>query len=169
MSEKDKCYEDTKSVISTLFVLKESSKTGMYHTETSDDNQMWFHGAAAMLNNSIPRLQNLLRAMNEGVITSQGGKQMSGKVYNSVEEVASKLFVLKDSCKSMYLSEKSEQEAVWYQGAAAILKEGVEKLQEALQAISESIVVDAAEELKATDSDNDIEDKPPVKKTETVK
>lgn len=159
MSEKDKCYEDTKSVISTLFVLKESSKKGMYYGETSEDSHIWFHGAAAMLQNSIPQLQNLLRAIKEGVITSQGGKQMESKVYNSIEEIASKLYVLKDSCKSMYHSEKSDQEQIWYQGASAILKEGVDKLQDALHAISESIVVDAAEELKATDPDDSEADK----------
>jgi hypothetical protein len=84
---------------------------------------------------------------------------MANKVYNSVEEVVSKLYVLKDSCKSMYHSEKSDYESVWFQGASAILKEGVEKLQEALQAISESIVVDAAEELRATDTDAKPEEK----------
>jgi len=159
MSEKDKCYEETKGVISTLFVLKESTKKGIYDTENSDDNHIWFHGSAAMLQNSIPQLQNLLRAINEGVITSQGGKQMGSKVYSSIEEIVSKLYVLKDSCRSMYYSEKSDQELIWFQGASAILKEGVEKLQEALQAISASIVVDAAEELKATDIDDKHEGK----------
>ena len=59
----------------------------------------------------------------------------STEVYDEIEKVVAKLFVLRDSCTGILHTEKSQSNSIWFQGAEAMLKEAVDKLQKALKAI----------------------------------
>ena len=56
----------------------------------------------------------------------------SGEVYDRVENVVAKLYVLRDSCTGIMHTEKSNPNLIWFQGAELLLQEAVEKLQEIL-------------------------------------
>ena len=58
-----------------------------------------------------------------------------GAVYDRVENVVAKLRVLKDSCAGILHTHESDPKLVWFQGAAAILQEAVDGLQNTLRAI----------------------------------
>ena len=58
-----------------------------------------------------------------------------GKTYDGVESIVAKLHVLKDSCSGIIHKENSYSNLIWFQGAAAMLKETVEELQEMLHAV----------------------------------
>ncbi len=62
---------------------------------------------------------------------------MSGKaeLYNSLERILARLYVLRNSCTGIIHTDKSNPNLVWFQGAEAILQEAVHKLQEALGAL----------------------------------
>jgi hypothetical protein len=58
-----------------------------------------------------------------------------GELYDRVEGIVAKLYVLKDSCTGVIHTDKSNPNLIWFQGAEAILQEAVGELQKALQAV----------------------------------
>jgi hypothetical protein len=58
-----------------------------------------------------------------------------GEVYDRVEGIVAKLYVLKDSCTGVIHTDKSNPNLIWFQGAEAMLQEAVGKLQKALRAM----------------------------------
>jgi hypothetical protein len=68
-----------------------------------------------------------------------GGEKMAGNggVYDKVESILAKLFVLRDSCTGVIHKGDSASNLIWFQGAETILKEAVDELQAALRAIEE--------------------------------
>ncbi len=58
-----------------------------------------------------------------------------GEAYDNVEKMVAKLCVLRDSCKGVIYKEESNPNAIWFQGAEAILREAVDELQKALRAL----------------------------------
>jgi hypothetical protein len=64
-----------------------------------------------------------------------------GELYDSVKNTVAKLYVLRDACTGIILTEKSSQSLRWFQGAEAVLQEAVSELQEALRALEEVIPV----------------------------
>lgn len=68
-----------------------------------------------------------------------GGEKMAGNggVYDKVESILAKLFVLRDSCTGVIHKGDSTSNLIWFQGAETILKEAVDELQAALRSIEE--------------------------------
>lgn len=60
-----------------------------------------------------------------------------GKVYDDLENIVAKLFVLRDSCRGILHTEKAGTNLIWFQGAEAMLKEAVDNLQRVLHSIEE--------------------------------
>ena len=70
---------------------------------------------------------------------NRGGEKMAGNggVYDKVETILAKLCVLRDSCTGVIHKEGPNPNLIWFQGAEAMLQEGVDELQKALQALEE--------------------------------
>ena len=70
---------------------------------------------------------------------NEGGEKMTGNggVYDKVESILAKLFVLRDSCTGVIHKGDSTSNLIWFQGAETILKEAVDELQAALRSIEE--------------------------------
>jgi hypothetical protein len=60
-----------------------------------------------------------------------------GEVYDKMESILAKLCVLKDSCAGVIHKEGVNPNLIWFQGAEAMLQEGVDELQKALLALEE--------------------------------
>jgi hypothetical protein len=60
-----------------------------------------------------------------------------GEVYDKMESILAKLYVLKESCTGVIHKEGPNPNLIWFQGAEAMLKEGVDELQKALLALEE--------------------------------
>ena len=60
-----------------------------------------------------------------------------GEVYDKMESILAKLYVLKDSCAGVIHKEGPNPNLIWFQGAEAMLQEGVDELQKALLALEE--------------------------------
>ena len=52
-----------------------------------------------------------------------------GEVYDRVEGIVAKLYVLRDSCTGIIHTERSNPNLIWFQGAENLLQEAVDKLQ----------------------------------------
>jgi hypothetical protein len=52
-----------------------------------------------------------------------------GVVYDRVEGIVAKLYVLRDSCTGIIHTERSNPNQIWFQGAEKILQEAVDELQ----------------------------------------
>ncbi|MCG6917822.1 MAG: hypothetical protein LJE89_09770 [Deltaproteobacteria bacterium] len=61
----------------------------------------------------------------------------NGGVYDKVESILAKLFVLRDSCTGVIHKGDSTANLIWFHGAETILKEAVDELQAALRSIEE--------------------------------
>jgi len=61
----------------------------------------------------------------------------NGGVYDQVESILAKLFVLRDSCTGVIHKGGSTPNLIWFQGAESILKEAVDDLQTALRSLEE--------------------------------
>ena len=83
-----------------------------------------------------------------------------GEIYDSVEKIVSKLYILKNSCAGVLNSEKSNPNSLWFQGAQAMLSETVGELQQALRTIESS------EEEKSTVAE-EVQEESPVEETES--
>jgi hypothetical protein len=81
-----------------------------------------------------------------------------GEIYDSVEKIVSKLYILKNSCAGVLNSEKSNPNSLWFQGAEVMLSETVNDLQQALHTI------ESGEEEKSAVSE-DVEEEAPVDET----
>jgi hypothetical protein len=68
-----------------------------------------------------------------------GGEKMAGNggVYDKVESILAKLFVLRDSCTGVIHKGDSTSKLIWFQGAETILTEAVDGLQTALRSLEE--------------------------------
>ena len=60
-----------------------------------------------------------------------------GEVYDKMESILAKLSVLRDSCTGVIHKEGPNSNMIWFQGAEAMLQEGVAELQKALLALEE--------------------------------
>ncbi|MEJ2430993.1 MAG: hypothetical protein P8075_19050 [Deltaproteobacteria bacterium] len=60
-----------------------------------------------------------------------------GEVYDKIESILAKLCVLRDSCTGVIHKEGTNPNSIWFQGAEAMLQEGVDELQKALSALEE--------------------------------
>jgi hypothetical protein len=60
-----------------------------------------------------------------------------GEVYDKMESILAKLCVLRDSCTGVIHKEGVNPNSIWFQGAEAMLQEGVDELQKALSALEE--------------------------------
>jgi hypothetical protein len=83
-----------------------------------------------------------------------------GEIYDSVEKIVAKLYILKNSCAGVLNSEKSNPNSLWFQGAQAMLSETVGELQQALRTIESS------EEEKSTVAE-EVQEESPVEETES--
>jgi hypothetical protein len=86
-----------------------------------------------------------------------------GAVYDGVEQIVAKLYVLRDSCTGTIHADESNPNLIWFQGAEAILKEAVDGLQEALQAMEGGetggpVVAEETEEEAEAESEEDQEE-----------
>lgn len=70
---------------------------------------------------------------------NEGGEKMAGNggVYDKVESILAKLFVLRDSCTGVIHKGDSTSNLIWFHGAETILKEAVDELQTALRSLEE--------------------------------
>jgi hypothetical protein len=73
-----------------------------------------------------------------------------GEIYDSVEKIVSKLYILKNSCAGVLNSEKSNPNSLWFQGAEVML--------------SETVTIESGEEEKSAVSE-DVEEEAPVDET----
>ena len=62
------------------------------------------------------------------------GKRTSSQseLYDSVQKIVAKLYVLRNSCAGIIHTEKYDDNLGWFQGAEDILAEAVDELQQAL-------------------------------------
>ena len=67
-----------------------------------------------------------------------------GEIYDRVEGIVAKLYVLRDSCTGIIHTEKSNPNLIWFQGAETLLKEAVEELQQVLSALETGQAVESA-------------------------
>jgi hypothetical protein len=86
-----------------------------------------------------------------------------GELYDSLESIVAKLYVLRDSCTGIIHTEKSNPNLIWFRGAETLLQEAVDKLQKALGALksgetAEPAVVEATEEVVVTEADDEQEE-----------
>jgi hypothetical protein len=58
-----------------------------------------------------------------------------GEVYDNVEGILAKLYVLRDSCTGVMHKEESNPNLIWFQGAETLLQEAVDELQKALRGL----------------------------------
>ena len=86
-----------------------------------------------------------------------------GELYDSLESIVAKLYVLRDSCTGIIHTEKSNPNLIWFRGAETLLQEAVDKLQKALGALesgeaAEPAVAEDTEEEVPTESDEEQEE-----------
>jgi hypothetical protein len=83
-----------------------------------------------------------------------------GEIYDSVERIVAKLYILKDSCAGVLNLEKSNQNSLWFQGAQAMLSETVDELLQTLHTI------ESGEEEEPAVAE-EIQEESPVEETES--
>ncbi len=75
-----------------------------------------------------------------------------GELYDSLESIVAKLYVLRDSCTGIMHTDKSNPNLIWFRGAETLLQEAVEELQKALGALESG---EAAEPPAAEDTEEE--------------
>ena len=75
-----------------------------------------------------------------------------GELYDSLESIVAKLYVLRDSCTGIIHTEKSNPNLIWFRGAETLLQEAVDELQKALGALESG---EAAEPPAAEDTEEE--------------
>ena len=88
-----------------------------------------------------------------------------GELYDSLEGIVAKLYVLRDSCTGIIHTEKSNPNLIWFRGAETLLQEAVDELQKALGALesgeaAEPAAAEDTEEEVPTESDDEQEESP---------
>jgi len=116
-----------KDIVAKLYVVRDSCK-GIIRSEDAGSSILWFEGAAALLHQGINELQNRLQS-------DQEGEGMDDADVSGIQDIISKLYVLRDSCKGASYAENPDPHAIWFQGAQSILQEAIEQLQTAVQLI----------------------------------
>jgi len=58
-----------------------------------------------------------------------------GEVYDRVEGIVAKLYVLRDSCKGIIHTDRSNPNLIWFKGAENLLQGAVDKLQGVLRVL----------------------------------
>jgi len=76
-----------------------------------------------------------------------------GELYDSLEGIVAKLYVLRDSCTGIIHTEKSNPNLIWFRGAETLLQEAVGGLQKALGALESG---EAAEPAAAEDTEEEV-------------
>ena len=76
-----------------------------------------------------------------------------GELYDSLESIVAKLYVLRDSCTGIIHTEKSNPNLIWFRGAETLLQEAVNELQKALGALESG---EAAEPAAAEDTEEEV-------------
>jgi hypothetical protein len=93
-----------------------------------------------------------------------------GVVYDRVEGIVAKLYVLRDSCTGIIHTERSNPNLIWFQGAETILKEAVDELQGVLRVLETGEEAEPAipEEKEVEDSGegDEEEEEAPAEETE---
>jgi uncharacterized protein YukE len=130
MSEPVESSVGIKDIVAKLYVVRDSCK-GIAHSEDAGANILWFEGASALLHQGINQLQRELQTLE------QGGEGMDDAAVGGIQDIISKLYVLRDSCKGASSSENPDPHAIWFQGAQSILQEAIEQLQTAVQFIED--------------------------------
>ena len=77
-----------------------------------------------------------------------------GELYDSLESIVAKLYVLRDSCTGIIHTEKSNPNLIWFRGAETLLQEAVGELQKALGELESG---EAAEPAAVEDTEEDTE------------
>ncbi|MES0397221.1 MAG: hypothetical protein ABUK17_06710 [Syntrophobacteria bacterium] len=75
-----------------------------------------------------------------------------GELYDSLESIVAKLYVLRDSCTGIMHTDKSNPNLIWFRGAETLLQEAVDELQKALGALESG---EAAEPPAAEDTEEE--------------
>ena len=88
-----------------------------------------------------------------------------GEVYDRVEGIVAKLYVLRDSCTGIIHTERSNPNLIWFQGAKNLLQEAVDELQGILRVLEtaeegEPAVVEEKEEDAPSEGDEEEEEAP---------
>ena len=88
-----------------------------------------------------------------------------GVVYDRVEGIVAKLYVLRDSCTGIIHTEKSNPNLIWFQGAENLLQDAVDELQGVLAVLEtfeegEPAVLEEREEETATEGVDEEEEAP---------
>jgi hypothetical protein len=88
-----------------------------------------------------------------------------GEVYDRVEGIVAKLYVLRDSCTGIIHTEKSNPNLIWFQGSETLLQEAVDELQGVLRFLEtgegvEPAVVEEKEEETPSEADEEEEETP---------
>jgi len=86
-----------------------------------------------------------------------------GELYDSLESIVAKLYVLRDSCTGIMHTDKSNPNLIWFRGAETLLQEAVDKLQKALGALesgeaAEAPAAEDTEEEGPTETDDEQEE-----------
>jgi hypothetical protein len=93
-----------------------------------------------------------------------------GVVYDRVEGIVAKLYVLRDSCTGIIHTERSNPNQIWFQGAEKILQEAVDELQGVLQVLETGEEAEPAipeeKEVEATSEVDEEEEEAPAEETE---
>lgn len=94
-----------------------------------------------------------------------------GEVYDRVEGIVAKLYVLRDSCTGIIHTERSNPNLIWFQGSETLLQEAVDELQGVLRVLEtggeevEPAVVEEKEVEAPSEADEE-EEEPPAEESE---
>jgi hypothetical protein len=88
-----------------------------------------------------------------------------GVVYDRVEGIVAKLYVLRDSCTGIMHTERSNPNLIWFQGAENLLQDAVDELQGVLRVLEtgeegEPAVVEEKEAEAPTEGEDEEEKAP---------
>ena len=88
-----------------------------------------------------------------------------GEVYDRVEGIVAKLYVLRDSCTGIIHTERSNPNLIWFQGSETLLQEAVDELQGVLGVLEtgegvEPAVVEEKEVEAPSEGDEEDEEAP---------
>jgi hypothetical protein len=88
-----------------------------------------------------------------------------GEVYDRVEGIVAKLYVLRDSCTGIIHTERSNPNLIWFQGAETLLQEAVDELQGVLGVLETGeeggpVVVEEKEVEAPSEGDEEEEEAP---------
>jgi hypothetical protein len=88
-----------------------------------------------------------------------------GQVYDRVERIVAKLYVLRDSCTGIIHTERSNPNLIWFQGAETLLQEAVDELQGVLGVLETGeeggpVVVEEKEVEAPSEGDEEEEEAP---------